>query len=49
MAQEATANEQKKFKVPRIPGDIMIYPMIVGLLDSWQGILNEQLAHRLGS
>ena len=32
MAQEATANEQKKFKVPRIPGDIMIYPMIVGLL-----------------
>lgn len=29
MAQEATANEQKKFKVPRIPGDIMIYPMIV--------------------
>lgn len=32
MAQEANANEQKKFKVPRIPGDIMIYPMIVGLL-----------------
>ena len=32
MAQEATANEQKKFRVPRIPGDIMIYPMIVGLL-----------------
>lgn len=32
MAQGATANEQKKFKVPRIPGDIMIYPMIVGLL-----------------
>ena len=32
MAQEATATEQKKFKVPRIPGDIMIYPMIVGLL-----------------
>ena len=32
MAQEAIANEQKKFKVPRIPGDIMIYPMIVGLL-----------------
>ena len=32
MAREATANEQKKFKVPRIPGDIMIYPMIVGLL-----------------
>ena len=32
MAQKATANEQKKFKVPRIPGDIMIYPMIVGLL-----------------
>ena len=32
MAQEATASEQKKFKVPRIPGDIMIYPMIVGLL-----------------
>ena len=32
MAQEATTNEQKKFKVPRIPGDIMIYPMIVGLL-----------------
>ena len=32
MAQEATANEQKKFKVPRIPGDIMIYPMVVGLL-----------------
>ena len=32
MAQEATANEQKKFKVPCIPGDIMIYPMIVGLL-----------------
>ncbi len=32
MAQEATANEQKKFKVPRIPGDIMIYLMIVGLL-----------------
>lgn len=32
MAQEATANVQKKFKVPRIPGDIMIYPMIVGLL-----------------
>ncbi len=32
MAQEATAKEQKKFKVPRIPGDIMIYPMIVGLL-----------------
>lgn len=26
MAQEATASEQKKFKVPRIPGDIMIYP-----------------------
>ena len=25
MAQEATANEQKKFKVPRIPGDITIY------------------------
>ena len=32
MAQGATANEQKKFKVPRTPGDIMIYPMIVGLL-----------------
>ena len=32
MAQEATAYEQKKFKVPRIPGDIMIYPKIVGLL-----------------
>ena len=27
--EEATANEQKKFKVPRIPGDIMIYPMII--------------------
>ena len=23
MAQEATASEQKKFKVPRIPGDMV--------------------------
>ncbi len=29
---EAVATPQKKFKVPRLPGDIMIYPMIVGLL-----------------
>ena len=29
---ETTATERKRFKVPRLPGDIMIYPMIVGLL-----------------
>ena len=32
MAQEATANEQRNSRSQRIPGDIMIYPMIVGLL-----------------
>ena len=37
MAQPAaaavdTTQPKKKFKVPRIPGDIMIYPMIVGML-----------------
>ena len=34
-SSEATANQSapaKRFKVPRIPGDIMIYPMIAGLL-----------------
>lgn len=31
-ASPAAEPEKKKFKVPRIPGDIMIYPMIVGLL-----------------
>ena len=33
MTAAATAEASKpKFKVPRLPGDIMIYPMIVGLL-----------------
>ena len=32
MASNAGATAEKRFRVPRIPGDIMIYPMILGLL-----------------